>query len=134
MRLEGGCYCGAVRYRTEGEPALKAQCVCRECTHMTGGGPNVFIAMPPDGFAYTKGAPATFRRSDLPNPVTREFCGTCGAPLTTRAPGFPAVIVKVGSLDDPSQYGEPDMTIFTCDKQAYHYLPPGKPTFERLPG
>ena len=134
MQLEGGCYCGAVRYRVEGDPVMKAQCVCRECTHMTGGGPNVFIAMPPDGFTYTKGAPARFTRPDLPNPVTREFCGTCGAPLTTRAPGFPAVIVKVGSLDDPSQYGEPDMTIFTCDQQAYHYLPPGKPAFDKLPG
>ena len=62
MRLEGGCYCGAVRYKTEGDPMLKAQCVCRECTHMTGGGPNVFIAMPIAGFAYTKGAPKTFGR------------------------------------------------------------------------
>ena len=52
----------------------------------------------------------------------------------TRAPGFPAVIVKVGVLDDPSQYGEPDMTIYACDKHAFHYLPPGKPAFERLPG
>ena len=134
MRLEGGCYCGAVRYRTEGDPVLKAQCVCRECTHITGGGPNVFSAMPPAGFEYTKGAPAAFTRPDLPNPVTREFCGACGTQLMTRVPNFPAVIVKVGSLDDPSQYGEPDMTIFTCDQQAFQYLPPGKPAFERMPG
>ena len=42
MRLEGGCYCGAVRFVTEGDPVMKAQCVCRECAHITGGGPNVF--------------------------------------------------------------------------------------------
>jgi len=134
MRLEGGCYCGAVRYAAEGDPMMKAQCVCRECTHVTGGGPNVFIAMPTAGHTYTKGTPAAFKRSDLPNPVTREFCSNCGTQLLTRVPNFPAVIVKVGSLDDPSQYGEPDMTIFTCDKQAFQYLPPGKPAFERMPG
>jgi hypothetical protein len=26
------------------------------------------------------------------------------------------------------------MTIFTCDRQAFQYLPPGKPAFERMPG
>ena len=29
MRLEGRCYCGAVRYVAEGEPVLRAQCHCR---------------------------------------------------------------------------------------------------------
>ena len=66
MRLEGGCYCGAVRYRTEGDPVLKAQCVCRECTHITGGGPNVFSAMPPAGFEYTKGRPPRSRGRTCP--------------------------------------------------------------------
>ena len=31
MKLEGGCYCGQVRYVAEGEPMMKAQCHCREC-------------------------------------------------------------------------------------------------------
>jgi hypothetical protein len=134
MRLEGGCYCGALRFKAEGDPVLKAQCVCRECTHVTGGGPNVFVAMPIGGFAYTKGAPKAFARSDLPSPVRREFCAECGTHIASWPPGFPAAIIKVGALDDPGVYGEPDMTIFTCDKQAFHYLPQGKPAFERMPG
>ena len=31
MKLEGGCYCKALRYTAEGEPMMKAQCHCREC-------------------------------------------------------------------------------------------------------
>ena len=101
MKLEGGCYCGAVRYVAEGEPSLKAQCHCRECQYISGGSANMFLLMPPDGFRYTKGTPKTFSRSDLENPVTREFCAECGTHLTTRRPGLPAVILKVGTLDDP---------------------------------
>ena len=133
MKLEGGCYCHALRYVAEGEPMMKAQCHCRECQYITGGLPNVFIAMPIAGFRYTKGAPKKFARSDIPNPVTREFCAECGTHVVTRPQGFPAVIIKVGSLDDPKQFGNPDMAIFTIDKQSFHQIAQGMPTFERLP-
>ncbi len=134
MKLEGGCYCGAVRYVAEGAPMMKAQCHCRECAYLTGGSPNVFVAMPLGGFAYTKGAPASFTRSDIPNPVTREFCGVCGTPILTRTKTFPAAILKLGSLDDPEAAGGPDVAIFTIDKRSYHCIREGMPAFERLPG
>ena len=84
MKLEGGCYCGAVRYAAEGEPMFKAQCHCRECQYITGGSPNMFLLMPLDGFSYTKGTPKKFTRSDLEGAVTREFCAECGTHIVTR--------------------------------------------------
>ena len=132
--LAGGCYCGNVRYAADGEPMLKAQCHCRECQYITGGAPNMFMLMPPDGFTYTKGEPKPFARSDLEQPVTREFCPDCGTHIATRRPGLPYVILKVGTLDDPSTgYGAPRMAIFTVDKQPFHEIPEGLPAFERLP-
>jgi hypothetical protein len=132
MKVEGGCYCGKVRYQAEGEPMMAAQCHCRECQYITGGGPNMFMAMPVSGFKYTAGEPRQFTRTDLARAVTREFCAECGTHLATKAPGLPAAILKVGTLDDPKLY-TPQAAIYTCDKQAFHQIPQGMPTFEKLP-
>jgi hypothetical protein len=134
MKLEGGCYCGNVRYVSEGKPMMQAQCHCRECQYITGGAPNLFVLMPLDGFKYTKGTPKPFARSDLPRPVTREFCSECGTHLATKPFGRPIVVVKVGTLDEPAQFGGPQMAIYTIDKQPFHQIPEGLPAHERLPG
>ena len=133
MALEGGCYCGAVRYSAGGEPALRAQCHCRECQYITGGGPNYFMMMPAAEFAYTKGAPANFTREDLARPVTRDFCPRCGTHLRTTIPGRASVVIKVGTLDDPAQFGQPQSAIFLVDRQPFHMVPDGVPQFERMP-
>src|ERR1700722_1829380 len=125
MKLEGGCYCGTVHYVAEGEPMLKAQCHCRECQYISGGAPNMFMLMPVDSFSYTKGTPKQFTRSDLEGAVTREFCAECGTHLLTRRPGLPAVILKIGTLDDPASYGSPKIAIYTCGKEAVHAIPGG---------
>lgn len=135
MDLQGGCYCGALRYEATGDALFKGQCHCRECQYVSGGHPNVVLGMSETGFAYRKGAPKVYRRADLPNPVTREFCADCGTHLLTRSPGLPGVVlIKVGTLDDPSVFPGPDMVIYTIDKQPFHHLPEGVPAFERVPG
>ncbi|MGA7328179.1 MAG: GFA family protein, partial [Rhodomicrobium sp.] len=110
-----------------------AQCHCRECQYFAGGAPNMFLLMPPDGFSYTKGTPKQFARSDLEGAVTREFCAECGTHIATRRSGLRAVILKAGTLDDPTLFGGPRMAIYTIDKQPFHYIPEGLPAFERLP-
>src|SRR5215813_5519764 len=107
MKFEGGCYCRKIRYVAEGEPMMKGQCHCRECQYISGGAPNMFALMPVAGFSYTKGTPKAFKRSDLEKPVTREFCPECGTHLTTRLSDLPAVVIKVGTLDDPKLFGAP---------------------------
>lgn len=134
MPLTGGCYCGGVRYAVEGEPAMRAQCHCRECQYITGGGPNYFMMVPAEGFRFVQGEPRRFTRSDIERPVTRLFCPDCGTHLATALPDFPMIVLKVGGLDDPALYGAPQMAIFTIDKQPFHVIPEGLPTFERTPG
>ncbi len=135
MEIEGGCYCGALRYKASGDPLMKIQCHCRECQYVSGGGPNYSMALPSDGFEYTRGEPRGFTRSDLENPVTREFCGECGTQIRSLAPALPgASIIKVGTLDDPAAFEGPQVAIFTCDQQPFHEIPEGLPSFDRTPG
>jgi hypothetical protein len=133
MTLEGGCYCRSLRYVAEGDPVRRAQCHCRECQYISGGAPNMYMLMPPEGFRYTKGTPKQFTRSDIENAVTREFCPNCGTHILTRRPDLRLVVLKAGTLDDPSLFGTPQMAIYTIDKQPFHHIPEGLPSYERLP-
>ena len=134
MKLEGGCYCGAVRYVAEGEPIVEgAMPLPRVPVHHAAARRTCSCSCRPTASATPRATPKTFARSDLEKPVTREFCAECGTHLVTRRPGLPAVILKVGTLDDPGLFGTPQMAIYTVDKQAFHHIPDGLPTFERLP-
>jgi hypothetical protein len=132
MLITGKCYCGEIHYEAEGPPLLKAECFCRECQYITGGGSLHIMAVALAGFSMTKGRVKGFTRSDIEGAVTREFCPTCGTHLFTRAPALTgAIILKVGALDDPSQYTGPDTANFACDAQAYHRLPSDIPVFQK---
>ena len=131
MVFEGGCYCGGIRYKAQGEPILEGQCHCRECQYITGGEPNAFIALPLSGFEYAKGAPSSYTRTDVENAVTRKFCPTCGTAIGSEIPGG-IMAVKVGTMDDSSLFF-PKVAIFTVDQQEFHCIPEGVEKFERMP-
>jgi len=86
-----------------------------------------------DDFTVSSGEMNSFQRTDIEAAVTRYFCGTCGTGVATETPKRPgAIIVKVGTFDDPALYKQ-GAAIFTCDKQDYHHIPEGVPVFEGRP-
>jgi hypothetical protein len=97
-KVTGGCQCGAVRYALSATPTGAALCHCRMCQKATGGPFLAAAGVPPAQFAWTRGAPATFRSSSL---AERGFCATCGTPLTFRYLDQDRVSVTLGSLDAP---------------------------------
>ena len=133
MAVTGGCYCGEIRYEINGSQEAAFQCHCRECQYLTGGNANIVVVFAESDFRYTKGLASSFTRSDLENPVTRHFCGACGTGIGSRSPSRPnSMIVKVGTLDNPGEY-QAQAAIFTCDRQAYHYIPNNIPSFDKRP-
>jgi hypothetical protein len=80
MSWTGGCQCGAVRFRIEGDLGEASICHCRMCQKAMGGlfGPFAGPAKP-DDIVWTRGRRKRFQSS---NKIHRGFCGDCGTPLT----------------------------------------------------
>ena len=79
MSWSGGCQCGAVRYRVEGEFGRSSICHCRMCQKALGGPFGAFVSVKADQVAWTRGERARYASS---NKVWRGFCADCGTPLT----------------------------------------------------
>src|SRR5262245_41313341 len=76
---EGGCVCGAVRYRVTGRPANTMVCHCRTCRRVAASPVVAWVTFPSAQFEWLQGIPSSFRSSA---PVRRTFCGACGTQLT----------------------------------------------------
>ena len=97
--FSGGCQCGAVRYKITAKPHV-AVCHCRMCQKAVGGPFVVLADVPGSAVAWTRGAPARFRSSDV---AERLFCSTCGTPLAYGDLKDGGIEITVGSLDEPSR-------------------------------
>jgi len=102
MALEGGCFCGAVRYRAEEHTDSVAHCHCQHCRASSGATLVTWVEVPWSAFEWLGEDPASYRHeSDWKTPVTRRFCGNCGTSLTYERDGSEWLDVTVGSLDAP---------------------------------
>lgn len=115
-RLQGGCFCGAVRYRID-KPLLDVtHCHCSMCRRISGAPMVTWLTVPAEGFSYTSGTAAELRSSER---ARRTFCGTCGTALTFRLLAEPAFLdVTAGSLDAPEAVA-PRAHIWTADQLAW---------------
>lgn len=125
---EGGCLCGAVRYRAAGEPRGRTLCHCESCRSAAGAPSVAWVIFPAAGFAFVAGAPKHFRSSPH---IERTFCGDCGTPLVYRSDRRPDVVdVQTATLDDPNAFA-PEREIWTGEKLAWAVVNTALPQFER---
>lgn len=102
VSIQGGCYCGNVRYRLSAEPLGSMVCHCQTCRRIAGAPAVAWLTAREGDFSFVKGDPATFASSE---PVKRTFCSACGTPLTYQSSSSPGEVdVTTCTLDDPGQY------------------------------
>ncbi len=114
--LEGGCFCGKVRYQIAGEIPHIVNCHCSMC-RKTNGAPFVsWLVVPQADFAYQRGEPKMLKSSET---GSRYFCDDCGTPIACFNTNHETIIdVTLGSLDDPSAL-VPGSEVFTDSKLAW---------------
>ena len=112
---EGGCLCGAIRYRITGPVDDVVHCHCSMCRRSSGGAVMTWASVPADSFMLTRGELAVYKSSDNSE---RRFCPSCGAQIVFQTSRWPGEIdVTVGTLDSPG------------DRAATHHICAG----DRIP-
>ncbi|MEO5640166.1 MAG: GFA family protein [Sphingomicrobium sp.] len=131
--MEGGCGCGAVRYRVDRSPIFANNCHCRQCQRQTGSTSVVNMFVERDALTLLSGATIVSRfvaGSGGEHRVMR--CAECGTALWSEYSrlGALAAGVRVGTLDDPAAVVV-DAAIFLEEKMPWVTPPENIPGFER---
>jgi hypothetical protein len=128
--LEGGCSCGAVRYRLSADPLFIHCCHCLNCQRQTGSAFVINLLIESDRMELlgSEPQPVDVPRDD--GSKQRIFrCPTCQVAVFSEY-GRPEVrFVRGGTLDEPSAVA-PDVHIFTRSKLSWVTLPDSVPAFD----
>jgi len=100
-RLEGGCYCGLVRYRINAKPLYVVHCHCGMCRRASGAPVVTWLTVDSKNLTFTRAQPVFFSSSSR---ADRSFCDRCGTSLTFQYKARRETIdVTACSLNDPEQ-------------------------------
>src|SRR5947208_9300685 len=100
MIREGGCLCGAVRFRCEGEPLNVCICHCRNCQKAMGS-PFFARALFDQQALTVEGETARYPSSEA---LDRVFCKACGTRLFSRRTNGTVVGVALAVFDDRNAF------------------------------
>ncbi len=126
---EGGCDCGAVRYRVESAPLFVHCCHCRWCQRESGASFALNAMIEADRVTPLGVAPELVHTpSESGSGQLIARCPACKVAVWSHYSGAGPLIrfVRVGTLDNPDLL-PPDIHIFTASKQPWVVLAQGAP-------
>jgi hypothetical protein len=127
---EGGCSCGAVRYRLTSEPLFVHCCHCLNCQRQTGSAFVINMLVEADRVQVQAGDPVVVDAPRDDGSVQRIFrCSACQVAVFSEY-GWPELrFVRAGTLDEPAAV-RPDVHIYTRSKIPWVKLPDDTPAFD----
>ena len=130
MIREGGCLCGAVRFKAEGEPINVRICHCRNCQKSTGS-PFFARALFAQSALSVHGKTARYASSDA---LDRVFCKKCGARLFAWRKSPAVAGVALAAFDDRNAFA-PTEHIWVSEKMDWVKPDDGLPQYpQTVPG
>ena len=125
--IEGGCLCGALRYRLKKPPTGINDCHCSDCRRSSGAPFVTWGCVDRDQLSLVQGEVRKIPHAQR----VRSFAACCGTHLFFEdAPGSETVDVTIASLDDPTPF-PPEITIWTEDRLPWVPLDESRPTYKR---
>ena len=127
---EGGCACGAVRYRLTSDPLVTHCCHCLNCQRQAGSAFVINLLIETDRVELVAGDPQPFDVPRDDGSKQKIFrCPTCQVAVYSQYTRPQMRYVRGGTLDQPSSV-VPDVHIFTRSKLPWITLPDSTPAFE----
>jgi hypothetical protein len=127
--VEGGCQCGAVRYRLKASPLAVYNCHCKDCQRFSGAGWSMSMIVRDNDFELLSGEIAQYRRiAESGNVIVMNFCAHCHGWLWNDPPKPGIKVVRAGTLDD-MDWAAPVGNIWTDSKAAWAAIDPQQTNF-----
>ncbi len=128
--FDGGCSCGAVRYRLTSRPMITHCCHCLDCQKQTGGAFAINALIETARVELT----GDLQKVEMPSPSGRGHdvyrCPRCAVAIWSDYGRRPYLrFVRLATLDRPHDIA-PDVHIFTKSKVPWVRLPEGARAFE----
>jgi hypothetical protein len=127
--VEGGCQCGAVRYRLGASPLSVYNCHCKDCQRFSGAAWSMSMVVRKGDFTVVQGETDRFAKpADSGRVVEMHFCQHCHGWLFNLPPAGDVVVVRAGTLDD-IDWAAPVGNIWTQSKAAWVTIDPALVNF-----
>ena len=132
---EGGCVCGAVRYRTTAAPKRVSACACRWCQKRTGSALGISVYFDKRDVTFLHETPRLYRlKSDAGRWIETQFCDNCGTTVGWTLEFLPDCQgIAGGTFDQPTFWYHLERFVFARSKPNWLTIPHGIEVWETMP-
>lgn len=124
----GGCRCGKIRFSASAEPFYASYCHCSDCRRASGAPVAAFVGFYTTDVRFEGETGSIYGKA----PVSRSFCGTCGAPIAYVDERLSdQMFFMLGAMDAPQNF-PPRVHGYVREQLPFFHVDDGLPRMETM--